>query len=119
MNIFSRIFGSKEEPAKPSEHAVIVRVPITAANGTEEEIHHLMVLESELESAIVEAGAGEFDGNEFGESEYVYYMYGPDADSLFASVERLLRDHDLAKKGVAEVRYGGPGAKARKVVLSS
>lgn len=119
MNIFSRIFGSKEETPKPVEHAVIVRVPITAANGTEEEIQRLMGLESELESAIVEAGAGEFDGNEVGEGEYVYYMYGSDADRLFASVESLLRGHDPAKKGVAEVRYGGPGAEARKVALSS
>ncbi len=78
-----------------------------------------MAVESDLEAAIAEAGVGEFDGNEFGEGEYVYYMYGSDADRLFASVERLLRSHDLAKKGVAEVRYGGPGAKARKVALST
>lgn len=119
MSIFTRIFGSKEEPTKPSEHAVIVRVPISGANGTEEEIQRLMDVEGELKAAIVEAGAGEFDGNEFGEGEYVYYMYGSDADLLFASVESLLRNHDLAKRGVAEVRYGGPGAKARKVTLSS
>jgi hypothetical protein len=118
MSIFKRIFGSKNEPAKPVEQALIVRIPISDANGAKEEIQQLMDLELKLESAIVEAGVGEFDGNEFGEGEYTYYMYGTDADRLFASVERLLREHNLAKRGVAEVRYGGPDAESRKLALS-
>jgi len=35
---------------------------------------------------------GEFDGNEFGEGECVWYMYGPDADALYRAVEGIIRE---------------------------
>jgi len=86
--MFSRIFGKKEAPAKSPDQAVIVHVPLSdRANGTQEEFAHLTALEEKMEEAIATAGVGEFDGNEFGQGDFTYFMYGPDADRLFAVVE--------------------------------
>lgn len=103
---------------KPPEHAVIVRVPLSdGVNGTQEEIDHLLNLEEELEAAIAECDAGEFDGNDFGQGDFTYYMYGPDAERLFAAVEPILRRDRRTRAGQAVIRFGPPGSAQREVKL--
>jgi hypothetical protein len=103
---------------KVPEQAVIVHVPLSdGKNGTREEFDHLLALEEKLEARILETGVGELDGNEFGQGDFTYFMYGRDADQLFAAVEPLLRSDLRTRKGRAVVRYGGPGAAAREVEL--
>jgi hypothetical protein len=46
------------------------------------------------------------DGNEIGEGECTLFMYGPDADRLFAAIERRLRASRMAKGGSVVKRYG-------------
>jgi hypothetical protein len=89
------------------EHAVIVHIPLTGGTfGSAAERQSIARLERDLEAAIDQAEAGELDGDEFGEGECVLFMYGPDADRLFGSVEPLLRRDSLGARGYAIKRYG-------------
>ena len=90
-----------------SEHAVIVHLPLSDGDfGKPEERESLFALDQRLEEAVERSGAGEFDGNEFGSGECVFYIYGPDADRLFEVVEPLLKGHAVAAGGYAIKRYG-------------
>jgi hypothetical protein len=45
------------------------------------------------------------------------FLYGPDADKLFAGVEPVLRNYPLCQGAKVVLRYGGPGAPERVVEL--
>ena len=91
------------------EHAVIVHFRLHGGDfGSREEKERVAELEQDLEEAILEAAAGELDGDEFGQGECVLYMYGPDADRLFSTVEPILRASPLTELGYAIKRYGEP-----------
>ena len=96
----------------PSDQAVLVQIalPTDGEIGLDE-------IEDPLIEAIDRAGVGEFDGNEIGPDGATLYMYGPDADRLFSAVEPVLRSASLPAGSHAVVRYGGPGAEARRVEL--
>lgn len=93
-----------------SDHAVMVYFPLS-----EDDLDTLFDLEDALINAIDEAGAGEFDGNEIGAGEAVLYMYGPDADKLFAAVEKVLRTAPMVREGYAVKRFGPPEDGVREV----
>lgn len=89
------------------DHAVIVHLPLDDAQfGSTARRDALNALEDELINAIELAEAGEFDGNEFGEGECVFYMYGPDADTLYRVIEVVLQEFAAARGGYAIKRYG-------------
>jgi hypothetical protein len=92
------------------EHAVIVHLKLTDEDlGTSEAGGELESLEAQLAAAVEDTEAGEFDGDEFGEGECVFYMYGPDADRLFATIEPILKSSPLAAGRFAIKRYGEAG----------
>jgi hypothetical protein len=64
--------------------------------------------EKELNTAIANAGVGEYDGNELAVdgSDGSLYFYGPDADKLFAVVKAQLSKAKFMKKIRVTVRYG-------------
>jgi hypothetical protein len=116
MGVLGRLFSkskpkndqTKQEP----EQAVLVHLKLSDDEmGSAQERDRIFELEDKLAGAISERAAGEFDGNEFGEGGCVLYMYGPNADELFAAVEPVLRASPLVKGGYAVVRYGPPGAR--------
>jgi hypothetical protein len=74
--------------------------------------------EDRLEQAIKASGAGEYDGNELAidGSDGTLYMYGPDADKLFAVVKPLLQSSQLLKNVVVTLRYGAVGDKTAREV---
>lgn len=89
------------------QHAVIVHLPlIEDPFGSEREREIIADLTGELQHAINGGNVGEFDGEEFGGGRCVIYMYGPNADKLFAVVEPILRATPLARGGFAIKRYG-------------
>ncbi|MFC4763904.1 hypothetical protein [Dyella koreensis] len=98
------------------EEAVIVRSVIQEMS--EDILSKIHVLEDELTEAISHARSGEYDGNEIGQGELVLFMYGPNAESLLASVEAKLRESELTRLSLITIRYGGPGAPTRIVRLS-
>jgi hypothetical protein len=119
MGILSKLFGGKlKTTAKSNEHAVIV----TFAYGGSTNLDPLFALERQLESSIVAAGVGEYDGNEIAVdgSDGTLYMYGPDADKLFAVVRPTLEACSFMKGAVAKLRFGPPseGVPEREVRLA-
>ena len=57
--------------------------------------------------ALFVAIAGDkFDGNDFGQGECTFFMYGPDADVLYMVIEVVLQEFPVARGGYAIKRYG-------------
>ncbi len=63
-----------------------------------------------MEAAIVQASAGEFDGNEVASdgSDGYLYMYGPDGDRLLAAIRPVLESCEFMRGARVKVRYGPP-----------
>lgn len=112
MGIFSRLFGGKPQDQPSGDHAVIVHFDYGSTD-----LSALCALEQQLEHAIDNAGVGEFDGNEVAVDgcDGSLYMYGPNADALFAAVRPILEQSDAIQNAVATVRYGPPGDDVRSV----
>lgn len=100
------------------EQAVIVHANISGIQS-EALFDQLAPLEDALSSAIESAKVGEFDGNEIGQGELTLYMYGPDADKLFAVISPILCSSSLVRGGSAELRRGPPGSPSRRVAISA
>ena len=108
------LFRKKAKQADGApDHAVLVRI----ATPTGDEEFALDAVEDQLIAAIDAAGAGEFDGNEFGPDGATLYLYGPDGERLFAVVEPILRGAGFPAGSHAIVRAGGPGAPQREVAI--
>lgn len=89
------------------EQAIIVHLPLREEGlGAPGEQAAVFALAEELEAAIGSSSAGEYDGEEFGGGSCVLYMYGPDANRLFAVVEPVLKSTPLSRGGFAIKRYG-------------
>ncbi len=86
-----------------SEHAVIVHFTYGST-----ELSPLFELEDKLETAISEAEAGEYDGNDVATdgSDGYLYMYGPDADRLFEVVKPILERTPFMQGAIVKKRYG-------------
>jgi hypothetical protein len=87
------------------EHAVIARFDFAA-----DSLDPLFRLEQQLEAAIVAADVGEFDGNEIAVdlSDGSLYMYGPDAEALFAVVRPILANAECLRNTRVTLRFGPP-----------
>jgi hypothetical protein len=118
MNIFKRLFGerpSKEEQAERPPQAVLVHLDGTGLPADVYQQCDLATIEDRLTEVIAREGLGEFDGNEVGPHETTLFMYGPDAERLFAGIEQTLRGYPLCRGARVEIRRGGPGAEKREV----
>jgi hypothetical protein len=101
------------EPA--SEQAVLVYLDgVVLRSRTYDDLY---TLEDQLIAVIEREALGEFDGNEIGEEGAVIFMYGPDAERLYAGVEATLRSCPLCEGARVVVRFGGPGASQRELAL--
>jgi hypothetical protein len=101
---------------QPPQHAVIVHFTYGSTD-----LAPLSALEDRLIAAIAAADAGEFDGNEVavdGSDGYLY-MYGPDADALFAAIRPVLETAPFMNGARVTIRYGSPDddVAEREVVL--
>lgn len=112
MNFFQQLTDSNrdEHQGGASEQAVTVYLQLSDNGfGSEDEQHRIYDLSDQLAAAIDMQDAGEFDGDEFGDGSCTLFMYGPDADTLFAAVEPILRASPLAEGAYAVKRYGDVG----------
>lgn len=110
------LFGRKQEAigAGGEEQAVLVHVP--AEGGPDQALlDRVYALEDRLARAVRKVG--EFDGNEWGEEGGVLYLYGPDADRLWAAVEPHVRGAGLPRGSSAVKRYGEPGSREERVEI--
>lgn len=109
MGWLSRLLGRNETSPLPVEtkgdHSLIV-----SFNRPGIDLEALHALEEHLSRALVEAGAGEYDGNEIAidGSDSSLFMVGPDANALFAIAEPILRESPLMQGATIRVRYGPP-----------
>jgi len=87
------------------QHSVIAHFDYAA-----DALDALYNLEERLEAAINAAGVGEFDGNEIAVdlSDGCLYMYGPDAEALFAVVRPILAGASCLRKIRVTLRFGPP-----------
>lgn len=78
----------------------------------------LFALEDRLEAAITVDKSGGFDGDEIavGGADDFFYMYGPDADRLLATILPILEAVPFMKGAQATKRYGPPDPGVRTVV---
>ncbi len=122
MGILRRLFGgngARNTPGKPQkpEQAVIVHLDGTGLPDRTCQEYDTATLEDRLSARIRRDALGEFDGNEFGPTETVLFMYGPDAERLFAGIEPILREYPLCHGARVVIRRGAPGSEQREVKL--
>src|SRR5436189_5624553 len=99
-----------------SEEDAIIITLLRKNLQTQESIEKdLQTFEHQLAEAIETQDAGEFDGDELGSEEIALFMYGPDADQLYAAVEPILRKSPLANVAQITLQYGAPGGKERVI----
>ncbi|MHC4796142.1 MAG: hypothetical protein ACYTF1_05815 [Planctomycetota bacterium] len=96
MGFISRFFGHKQKKGE-SEHAVVIHFEYGSTD-----LSRLFELGDKLESAIAEAGVGEFDGNEVATdgSDGFLYMYGPEKSRLAYKKSLQLCRWDSARRNV-------------------
>ena len=79
----------------------------------------IYALEERLAEAIEKADAGEFDGDEWGGGYCQFFMYGKDADKLFAAIGPVLLANTNLPITHAVRRYGPLGGPEQVVRFSS
>ena len=125
MSFFERLFGKKPTSGRPpdvnpsggQQEAVLVHLD---GRGLPDHVYEecdLATIEDRLAEAMATDHLGELDGNEIGPAETTLFLYGPDAERLFAGIEPILRAYPLCQGARVEIRRGGPGAEAREVRL--
>ena len=91
--------------------------------GGSTDLTPLFELEGRLESAISGAAAGEYDGSEIATdgSDGFLYMYGPDADTLFAIARPILEQVDFMQGAKVKLRYGpiADGTREAEIVIGN
>ena len=103
-------FAGEEE-----QDLLVVLALSNKAMGTSRERADIAAFADELEAAVIEAGVGEYDGDEFGGGECTLFFCGPDVDRLLAVMQPLLRRSPLCR-GAHLVRMvaDGKGAMQRQ-----
>src|SRR5215470_4027565 len=119
MKLLAKLFGRGAPiEAKEPEHAVIVKFDYGSTD-----LKPLFDLEQSLETAILDASAGEFDGNEIAAdgSDGSLYMYGRDADRLYQVIRPILEGCSFMQGAKIKLRYGPPaeGVRESDFVLGS
>lgn len=86
-------------PADDEQDLLVVLRLSNRQMGTRDEREQLEQLADQLEAAVVAAGAGEYDGDEFGGGTCTLFFCGPDVDALIRVLRPLLRHSPLARGG--------------------
>ena len=113
LSFLDRFLKSKLQTPTPSlveEQAVLIHF----AN---EDLEGSTPLQLALDELLTDSEVGMFDGNEVGNGTLVLYLYGPDAELLFRHIEPVLRADEFCRGAKAVIRWGGPNAPQRDVVL--
>jgi hypothetical protein len=121
MSIFGRITGKKDagesQPPRKAEQAVLVLLEGTGSAEKVYQQNDLVMMADTLKELIEREGLGELGGNEFGPTETTLFMFGPDAERLFAGIEPTLRSSPVCQGARVLIRRGGSGAEQREVKL--
>jgi hypothetical protein len=115
------VFSAFEPPRvviAAEEQALIVTIRLRSGDmGDAAERKRISIVEDQLSDAIKKSGAGEFDGDEFGEGVCTIYIYGPSAERLYSVARPILeRFHPPAGSYIIK-RYGKPGSKQDRIEI--
>lgn len=121
MNIFKRLFAGKNSPPDESKdnsgQAVFIHLDGQTLPDDVYENFDLATLEDQLEDLLTENNLGIWDGHESGPGGTTIFLYGPDSERIFTTIEETLRSYPLCQNARIEIRLGGIGAKAREITL--
>lgn len=100
----------KRPQAEPVPQACIrVRFALDDSKfGAKSERERIYRFTDKLNAALVAAGTGKYDGDEFGEGECMLFMYGTDAEAIYRTVSPLLSRASFLHG--AKVELFGPGS---------
>jgi len=102
--------------AGSQEQALLLRLRLPESQ-TGDETSSIVALEEAIESALRKHRTGEFEGHDLRDGVWTLYLYGPDAERIFRSVEGVLRGARLDPSSHAIMRFGGRGAREERVRL--
>ena len=112
MSFLDRFLKSKQgKPIAATEDQAVL------LNFANEDLEGSIPLQDKLFELLKDSSVGEFDGNEVGGGELVLFLYGPDAEALFKFIEPTLRAEEFCRGARAVIRWGGPQAPKREVIL--
>jgi tetratricopeptide (TPR) repeat protein len=113
--------GLKIKPVRREQDqgAVLIQLDGSTLPDAVYRDYDLATLEDQLAEAIEPQGLGEFDGNEFGPENVTLFLYGADAEALFAAIEPVLKAYPLCQNARVIIRQGPPGSPEREVSLPS
>lgn len=117
-NVFKGGSSEKTQAAPGTEQSVLIYLDGTNLPAEAYRDCDVSSLEDQLTQRIESAGVGELDGHESGPEITTIYLYGRDAEVLFAAVEPVLSNYTLCQKAKVLIRRGGPGSPAREVVIA-
>lgn len=127
MSIVKRIFSgwgrsSRKAPAAghAAEHAVELHLELTGGQyGSEDEVEEIRLLGDDCEEALLQAKAGVFEGEEFGDAACILFFTGPDAERIWQVLAPVVTPSRLAPGGFVVQRQGGPGAQEVRQPLTT
>lgn len=96
-------FGNDEDArsgglAPDDERDLLIVLPLSnRLMGTNEERAEIAMLADRLERAVVDAGLGEYDGDEYGGGECILFFCGPDEMELIGFLRPLLQRTRFAR----------------------
>ncbi|MBO9203379.1 MULTISPECIES: hypothetical protein [Niastella] len=104
----------KSDSNNTPEHAVVVRFKYGI-----DDLDALFELEDVLEKVITEKEVGEYDGHEIAMdySDGTLYMYGPNADNLFKTVQPVLKEIEFMRGAKATLRFGRPEVGVKEITI--
>lgn len=75
--------------------------------------------EKELEKLINQKGVGQYDGHEIAidYSDGFLYMYGPNAELLFKTVQPFLEQTDFMRGAIVRLRFGPPEDGVKEITV--
>jgi len=100
--------------AAAPQHAVIVQF-----NFPSGDLDRIIELEDQLAKAVEGAPVGELDGNEIAVDgrDNLFYLYGPDADKLYAAIEPVVLSWEMLSEARVLLRYGPPHIDTRQKTI--
>ncbi|BCB22331.1 hypothetical protein [Bosea sp. ANAM02] len=111
--------------ADENEHALIIEIPSSSLSEADRVVADIASFEAELATAL--NGLGIVDGHDFGLTlgpeagggltGASVYIYGQNADDMFAAVEPVLASNAMSAESTVRLRAGKPGTEERRVKI--
>jgi hypothetical protein len=98
---------ARERTTIPGSQTVLIHLKLSdGGSGTPADASAMHALASHLDAKTKQTQVGRFETATFRDGECVLIMYGPSADSLYATIEPELRASSLSRGGWVIKRYG-------------